>query len=180
MISRIETAFNVVTPWIVIATASVASLVRLLCTARPFNQATAQPEVAVDPEVKYIRSTSIAQLCASVVFVALSVPARVHQLYVMLAGQVALETYLTQRLMLVILYSRCASTFFVHFTASRYFRRRLVALSRDLIRRRRADCCGRGRNDTEVEISLTPTWCPGANNDHPPVNGDTRDSVDMV
>jgi len=184
VISRIETVFNVVIPWIVIAIASVVSLVRLLRTARPFNQTTTQPEVAIDPEVKYIRSTSIAQLCASVVFVVLSVPAHVHQLYVMLAGSqsapVALGTYMTQRLLLVVLYSRCASTFFVHFAASCYFRRRLVAVLRHVIRCRRADRCCRGRNNTEVEISLTPTWSPGANSEHPPVNGDTRDSVEMV
>ena len=183
VISRIETVFNVVIPWIVITSCSVASLVRLLYTVCASNQATAQPEVVVDSEGEYVRSTAIAQLCASLAFMVLSLPAHVHQLSVMLAGNesapIALETYMTQRLLLVVLYSRCASTFFVHVAANRCFRRRLAALSLGRIQRH-SDCCGsRGRSDA-VDISLTQTWSHGADDNPPPTNGDARECSEMV
>ena len=182
MISRIELVVNVAFPMIVIATASVVSLVRLVGASRRSNQASAQPEVVVvDSESQYIRSTSIAQLCASLTFLALGLPAHVHELSVMLAGRpsapVGLETYMTQRLLLVVLYSRYSSTFVVHFAANRVFRRRLTAVLRRRCRRRPA-CCGRGRRaDAPGDISLSsvPTWSHAADGgDNPPADGSDR------
>jgi len=188
IISYVETAFNVVIPWIVITGTSVASLVYLLYTARRWNQATTQPEVVVDSESRYIRSTAIAQLCASLTFVVLGVPAYIHQLYVVLAGSqsgpVGIETYMTQRLLLIVFYSRCSSTFFVHVAANRCFRRRLISVLRDVMRRRPHCSCRRSRTTAAagVDISLSPalTWSHGADGDRPPTNGDSRDCFAMV
>jgi len=181
--------FNVVIPCLVITSASIASLVHLLHTARRSNQATAQPETVVDSEDKYIRSTAIAQLCASLAFLLFGLPAHIHQLSVLLGGSqsapVGLETYMTQRLLLVVLYSRCSSTFFVHVVANRCFRRRLTSVLRDGIRRR-PDCCGRGRNAAaaaavDIVLSPVPTRSPVAvSSDRPPTNGDSRDCFAMV
>lgn len=181
MISRVETVFNVVIPWTVITSVSVASLVRLLYTARSSNQATAQPEIAVDSDEEYIRSTAIAQLCASLAFMVLSLPAHVHQLYVMLAGDhsapVGLETYMTQRLLLVVLYSRCSSTFFVHVAANRCFRGRLTAVMRSVVGHR-LDCCRRGRSaGVDISLSLASTWSRTVDNDRPPTNGNSLTTV---
>ena len=174
VITRIDTVFNVVIPWIIIASVSVASLVRLICTARPSIQAITQSEM----ETEYIRSTVIAQLSASLTFVAFGLPAEVHQLSVMLADSQsapALDTYMTQRLLLVVLYSRCSSTFFVHVAANRCFRRRLTSLIR-----RRPNCCGRGRS-APVDISMSlATWSPDAASDRPPINSDGQHCFTMV
>jgi len=163
---------NFVIPWLVIAGASAVTLVRLLytaaaaCRSNQAGQGTPAAEVAADADDgdEYVRSTAIAQLCASLVFVVLGLPAHVHQLSVMLAesAPVGIETYMTQRLLLVVLYSRCSSTFFVHVVANRCFRRRLADVLLRLVRRR-SDCCSCprcGRSSSaaiSVTISLTPT-----------------------
>jgi len=181
--------FNVVIPCIAITSACIASLVHLLHTARRSNHAPAQPETVIDCEDEYIRSTAIAQLCASLTFLLFGLPAHVHQLSVLLGSSqsapVGLETYMTQRLLLVVLYSRCSSTFFVHVAANRCFRYRLTAVLRDGIRRRPSpDCCGRGRNAAaavDIVLSPVPTRSPVAvSGDRPPTNGDSRDCFTMV
>lgn len=175
---------NVVVPWIVVICANILSIVRLLdTTCRSSNQGTAaQPEVVIgSSERDYIRSTSIAQLCASMTCMLLGLPAHGHQLYVMLAGShsapVGLETYMTQRLLLVVLYSRCASTFFVHVVANRCFGRRFFAIVLGAVRRR-SECCDHSTAAAAaIDMSLSstaPTWSPGANGDHVPTHGDTR------
>jgi len=182
--------FNVVVPSILITSSSLASLVYLLYTARRSHQAATPQEVEVDSERKYIRSTATAQLCASATFVVLGLPAHVHQLSVLLAGgqssPVGVETYMTQRLLLVVLYSRCSSTFFVHVAANPYFRRRLSAVLCDVmcdVMRRGLGCCACSRSTaaTTVDVSLSPaplTW--SRDNDRPPTNGDSRDCFAMV
>ena len=184
VISRIDTVFNVVIPWIVISTVSVVSLARLLYTTCPSNQAVTQPQVDVDCEMEYIRSTVIAQLCASLTFVVLGLPAHVHQLSVILAGSqsapVGLETYMTQRLLLVILYSRFSSTFFVHVATNRFFRRRLLVVLQRLVRRR-PDCCGRDRSAPgDIPMTLAHTWSGNANGERPTTNGNSGDGFAMV
>jgi len=174
VISRIELVVNVALPLTVINGASSVSLVRLLRSARRSNQAGAQPDAAaVDSETRYIRSTSIAQLCAALAFTALGLPAHAHELSVMLdsgsqTAPVGFETYMTQRLLLVVLYSRCSSTFVVHVAANRVFRRRLAAVLRRRSRRRPA-CCGPRRRAADVpgDISLSsiPTMSRAADGD---------------
>jgi len=179
-----------VLPWLLITGASVASLVILLHTATRSNQTTTQPGIVVDSDSKYIRTTAIAQLCASLTFLVLGVPAPVHELFVLLSGSqsapVALETYMTQRLLLVVLYNRYSSTFFVHVAANRCFRRRLIVVLREILRRR-PDCCGRRGNapasaavTVDISLSPVPTWSAVADSDRPPTNGDSRDSFAMV
>ena len=87
--------------------------------------------------------------------------------------------YMTQRLLLVVLYSRCASTFVVHVVANRVFRRRLISL----LRRRH----GRGRCPAadpaaepvaagDISLSSLPAWSRAATDgDRPqPTDGDSR------
>jgi len=189
VISHIDTVFNVVIPCVLIISSSLASLVYLLRTAHRSYQAAATPhEVELDSERKYIRSTAIAQLCASVTFVVFGLPAHVHQLIVLLAGghsgPVGVGTYMTQRLLLVVLYSRCSSTFFVNAAGNHYFRRRLSGMLGDALRRGfGCSACRRSTAaaTTTVDIALSPaalTW--SCDNERPPTNGDSRDRIAVM